>query len=262
MNHRSVCAAIAVTAMLATAPAFARNICVEGAYPPFSETAADGSIVGFDIDMANAMCAQMGEECAMVKVDWDGIIPALLEKKCDAIIASMSITPDRAQVIDFTNKYYHTPARFIGPKDTDLVDSPEGMAGKRIGVQRGSIHDGYVREAFPDAEVVAYGTQDEANLDLLAGRLDAVMADSVQLDLGFLQTPDGADYAFFGEIHSDPDHHGPGAGIGVRKGEDELRERFNAAIDAIRADGTYDAISGEYFDFDVYGEEVPVDQSS
>lgn len=238
----------------AATPGLALGICVEGAYPPFSETAEDGSVVGFDVDIANALCAEMDVECEMVKVDWDGIIPALLERKCDAIVASMSITPERAQVIDFTDKYYNTPARLIAPEGTDLVDSSEGLAGKRIGVQRGSVHHGYVENAYPESELVLYGTQDEANLDLIAGRLDAVMADSVVLDLGFLQTPEGEDFAFFGTPHLDPEYHGDGVGIGVRKGEDELREDLNGAIAAIRDSGKYDEIASQYFEFDIYGE--------
>ncbi len=251
---RKILATVSVLCVAAASPALALNICVEGAYPPFSETAADGSVVGFDIDIAHALCDEMAQECEMVKVDWDGIIPALLERKCDAIVASMSITPERSQVIDFTDKYYNTPARLIAPEGTDLVDSPEGMAGKRIGVQRGSVHHGYVEANYPDAELVLYGTQDEANLDLLAGRVDAVMADSVVLDLGFLQTPDGAGFAFFGEPHLDPQYHGVGVGIGVRKGEDDLRKALNGAIAAIRDSGQYDEIASKYFEFDIYGE--------
>ncbi|MEM8570870.1 MAG: transporter substrate-binding domain-containing protein [Pseudomonadota bacterium] len=247
--------AVASTMLIAAAsPALAIDICVEGAYPPFSVTAEDGSIQGFDIDIANALCDEMGVSCEMVKVDWDGIIPALLEQKCDAIVASMSITPDRAQVIDFTNKYYNTPARLVAEEGTDLVDSPEGLAGKRIGVQRGSIHHGYVESAFPESSAIYYNTQDEAHLDLIAGRVDAVMADAVVLDLGFLQTPDGEGFAFFGEPHYDPEHHGEGVGIGVRKQDGELRENLNAAIAAIRANGAYEAIGAKYFDFDIYGE--------
>jgi lysine-arginine-ornithine-binding protein len=238
----------------ATTPAFALNICVEGAYPPFSEVAADGSVVGFDVDIANALCTEMGESCEMVKVDWDGIIPALLEHKCDAIVASMSITPERSQVISFTDKYYNTPARLVAPEGTDLVDSPEGLAGKRLGVQRGSVHQPFVEATYPDADIVLYGTQDEANLDLIAGRLDAVMADSVVLALGFLDTPEGQGFAFFGEPHLDPEFHGEGIGIGVRQEDTELREQLNAAIAAIRDSGTYDEIAGKYFDFDIYGE--------
>jgi polar amino acid transport system substrate-binding protein/arginine/ornithine transport system substrate-binding protein len=250
---RIISAAIAATSLAAAGSVHAMDICVEGAYPPFSETSPDGSIVGFDIDIANALCAEIGQECNMVKTDWDGIIPALLEGKCDAIIASMSITPERQEVIDFTNKYYQTPAMFVAAADAGFEDTPEAMAGKVVGVQRGSIHQGFMEGEFPDVELRLYGTQDEAHLDLAAGRLDAVMADTIAIEDGFLKTPAGEGYAFFGQSYSIPKYHGPGAGIGVRKGEDELRESLNAAIEAIRASGQYDGIAETYFDFDIYG---------
>lgn len=238
---------------LAATPALALNVCVEGAYPPFSETSADGTIVGFDIDITNALCAEMGEECEMVKVDWDGIIPALLERKCDAIVASMSITPERQEVIDFTKKYYFTPARFVAAEDAGLEDTPEGMADAVVGVQRGTIHHDYMEKAFPDTELTLYASQDEAYLDLASGRVDAVMADSVAIEYGFLRNEEGEGFAFFGEPHTDPAIHGQGAGIGVRKEDTELRDRLTAAIEAIRANGVYDEIAAKYFSFDVYG---------
>jgi polar amino acid transport system substrate-binding protein/arginine/ornithine transport system substrate-binding protein len=197
----------------------------------------------------------MGEECEMVKVDWDGIIPALLERKCDAIVASMSITPERQEVIDFSRKYYQTPAMFAAEEGTELEDTPEGMAGKVVGVQRGTIHHDYLETKYPDTELRLYQTQDEAVLDLAAGRVDAVMADSVVLNEGFLKTEAGEGYAFFGEPHVDPAIHGEGVGVGVRQGDTELRDRISEAIDAIRADGTYDQIAAQYFEFDIYGGE-------
>jgi arginine/ornithine transport system substrate-binding protein len=242
-------------ATIAAGPALSLNICVEGAYPPFSETAPDGSVVGFDIDIANALCAEMGEECRFVRTDWDGIIPALLERHCDAIVASMSITPERQQVVDFTKKYYHTPAIFAAPADPDFDDSPEGMAGKVVGVQRGTIHQDYMERNFPDTRLTLYASQDEAYLDLVSGRLDAVMADSIAIIQGFLETPQGEGFAQLGDIHYDPEVHGDGAGIAVRQDDTELRDRITEAIRAIRADGTYDEIAERYFDFDIYGAE-------
>ena len=240
-------------ATLAASPALALNICVEGAYPPFSEITPDGSIVGFDIDIANALCEEMGEECELVQTDWDGIIPALLEGHCDAIIASMSITPEREQVIDFSEKYYYTPAMFAAPADADFTDSPEDMAGKVVGVQRGTIHQNYMEEYYPETELTLYANQDEAFLDLASGRLDAIMGDSVVIRGGFLKTPEGEGYAQLGDTHYDPAIHGPGAGIGVRKEDAELRDRFSAAIQGLRESGRYDEIASQYFDFDVYG---------
>lgn len=249
---RLLIAACASLALAGPALAETLRICVEGAYPPFSETTADGAVVGFDIDIANALCTQMGASCEMVKTDWDGIIPALLERKCDAIIASMSITPERAQVIDFSKKYYQTPARFVARKGSGLDGTPEGMKGKVVGVQRGTIHQAFMEGEFPGAELRLYGTQDEVYLDLQAGRLDAAMADSIAMDEGFLKTDAGADYEFVGPAYANPQYHGEGAGIGVRKGAD-LAGRFSEAIQAIRASGEYDKIQAKYFDFDIYG---------
>jgi arginine/ornithine transport system substrate-binding protein len=251
---KSILIPAVAAATLAAGPALAMNICVEGAYPPFSETAPDGSIVGFDIDIANALCAEMGEECRLVRTDWDGIIPALLERHCDAIIASMSITPERQQVVDFTIRYYYTPAMFAAPADADFTDAPEDMADKVVGVQRGTIHQDYMERAFPDTRLTLYASQDETYLDLVSGRLDAVMGDSIAITQGFLETPQGEGFAQLGDVHYDPEIHGKGAGIAVRQGEDELRERLNDAIRAIREDGTYDEIANQYFDFDVYGD--------
>ena len=254
MNLRLQKMAAGVAMALAVAgPASALGICVEGAYPPFSQTAPDGSIVGFDIDIANAICTVAGESCSLVKVDWDGIIPALLEKKCDAIVASMSATPEREQVVDFTNKYYQVPNRFAARKDAGLTDTPEGLAGKIVGVQRGTIHQDYMEAHFPEVQLQLYGTQDEATLDLEAGRTDAIMADAIQIEEGFLKTDAGQDFAFFGTDHFDPAIHGDGVAIAIRKEDTALRDRFNQAIDAIRADGTYKSIEEKYFTFDVYG---------
>jgi arginine/ornithine transport system substrate-binding protein len=251
--NRKLTTALTVAALLAAAQAHALNVCVEGAYPPFSETSPDGSLVGFDIDIAKALCAELGEECNLLKTDWDGIIPALLEKKCDAIVASMSITPQRQEVIDFTVKYYATPALFAGPEGIDFTDSVEDLAGKTVGVQRGTIHHDYMEKVYPDTRLTLYGSQDEAYLDLVAGRLDAILADSVAISDGFLKTPQGEGFAFFGEPHDDPAIFGEGSGIGVRKEDGDLRERLNAAIAAIRASGVYDEIADKYFDFDIYG---------
>ena len=230
------------------------RIGVEGAYPPFSSVDSDGKLEGFDIDIANALCAEMKAECTLVTQDWDGIIPALLARKYDAIIASMSITEERKMKVDFTNKYYNTPAKFVRKKGADIEITPDSLKGKVIGVQRATIFENYLNDVYPDVvEVKSYGSQDEAYLDMGAGRLDLLLADSVAMSDGFLGTDSGKDYEFVG-----PDitgkWFGEGAGIALRKGDDELRNAFNSAIDAIRANGKYKEIQDKYFDFDVFGE--------
>jgi arginine/ornithine transport system substrate-binding protein len=229
------------------------KIGTEGAYPPFNSIDTNGELVGFDVDIAKALCDAANFECEFVVQDWDGIIPGLIAKKYDAIVASMSITDQRKEVVDFTDKYYNTPAKLVAAEGAGLDLSPEGLAGKVIGVQRATIHENFARATFPESEVRAYATQDEANADLVSGRLDLIMADSVALLDGFLDTDAGEGFEFVGPDYNDPKFHGEGVGIAIRKGEDDLRAAFNEAIDKIRADGTYQAINEKYFEFDVYG---------
>jgi polar amino acid transport system substrate-binding protein/arginine/ornithine transport system substrate-binding protein len=232
------------------------RIGVEGAYPPFSWKEADGTLKGFDIEIALALCEKMGRECELVEQDWDGIIPALLAQKYDAIVASMSITEERKKRVDFSSKYYNTPAKFVAAKDADFDDTPGGLEGKVVGLQRGTIHQCYMEKMFPDVELKLYGTQEEVFLDLGAERIDAQISDSIQALEGFLSTDAGKDYAFLGGDQFDLECHGEGAGIAVRKGEEELRSAFNQAIKDIRADGTYAEINAKYFDFDIFGGET------
>ena len=254
----ALAAAAVLAAAAGMAPASAEEklrIGVEGAYPPFSWKEADGTLKGFDIDIAKALCEKMGRECELVEQDWDGIIPALLAKKYDAIVASMSITEERKKRVDFSQKYYNTPNNFVAAKGADIEISPEGLAGKAVGVQRGTVHQCFMEKMYPEADLKLYGTQEEVFLDLAAGRIDAQISDSIQAEEGFLNTDAGKDFEFVGEDQFDLECHGEGAGIAVRKGDDELRQAFNEAIKAIREDGTYKEINDKYFKFDLYGDE-------
>ena len=231
------------------------RIGVEGAYPPFSYVTPEGELAGFDIDIAKALVAAMGADIELVSQDWDGIIPALLARKYDAIIASMSITEERKKKVAFTNKYYNTPAKFVCKKGAMTEFSRANIKGKKVGVQRATIHDRYLTENYgKDVTIMRYGTQDEAYLDLVAGRVDMLLADSVAISDGFLQKPEGQDYQFIGPDLNDPKWFGEGTGIAIRKEDKDLVEMFNKAIDKIRADGTYKKIQDKYFDFNVYGD--------
>jgi len=249
----AVAALIAIAAGQANADSHPLRVGVEGAYPPFSWKEADGTLKGFDIDFANAVCEKLGRECVLIEQDWDGIIPALLAKKYDVIIASMSITDERKKKIDFSNKYYNTPAKMIAKEGTSLMDNNASLTGKRIGVQRGTTHQCYVEKFFPDAELVMYGSQEEVFQDLATGRLDAQLSDSIQGLEGFLQTDAGKGFAFLGGDQVDIECMGEGAGISMRKGSDALLTSINNAIEAIRADGTYEKINAKYFAFDIFG---------
>ncbi|MCQ4631338.1 transporter substrate-binding domain-containing protein [Shinella sp. CPCC 100929] len=223
-------------------------------YPPFTSPDASGNWQGWEVDFMKAICAEAKLDCVITPVAWDGIIPALTTNKIDMIIGSMSITAERLQTIDFSDKYYNSPPGIIGAKDVKFEATPEGLAGKTLGVQVATIHQVYANKYFGEAgaTVKEYQTQDEANNDLAAGRIDAVQADSIALT-DFLKTEQGACCDMKGTVKDDPEILGLGVGVGLRKGETELKDKINAAIKAIRANGTYDTFSKKYFDFDVYG---------
>jgi arginine/ornithine transport system substrate-binding protein len=255
-----VIAMVIVAFALACGPAQAKEwkkirVAVEGAYPPFSFVTPEGELAGFDIDIAKALVAAMGREIDLVVQDWNGIIPALLARKYDAIVASMMITENRKKKVAFTNTYYNTPAKFVGKKGMLNEFSREHLKGKKVGVQRSTVHDDYLTDNYgKDVEIKRYATQDEAYLDLAAGRVDMLLADSIALSDGFLKKPEGQDYQFIGPDLSDPRWFGNGAGIAIRKEDEDLVEMFNNALEQIRADGTYQKIQDKYFDFNVYGE--------
>lgn len=246
-------AAVAMTFTAGAAQAEPLRIGTEGAYPPFNNLTADGKLVGFDIDIANALCEEMKVECVFVTQDWDGIIPALQAGKFDAIIASMSITDERRKQVDFTEKYYNTPPAIAVPKESDIagVDA-QALAGKTIGAQSSTTHSNYAEATYTDSDLRMYPTADEYKLDLANGRLDAVTDDVTVLE-EWVSSEDGACCKIVGTIKPVPEIHGEGAGIALRKGEMDLAERFNAAIKTIRANGRYKEINDKYFTFDAYG---------
>jgi arginine/ornithine transport system substrate-binding protein len=167
----------------------------------------------------------------------------------------MSITEERKKKVAFSNKYYNTPAKFVCKKGAMDEFSRDNIKGKNIGVQRATIHDRYLTDNYgKDVAIKRYATQDEAYLDLVAGRVDMLLADSVAISDGFLKKPEGQDYQFIGPDLNDPKWFGEGTGIAIRKEDQDLVEMFNKAIKQIRADGTYKKIQDKYFDFNVYGE--------
>ena len=248
---------LAVAGLLALAAtsvqADALRVGVEGAYPPFSWKEADGTLKGFDIDFAHEVCKRLGRECVLVEQEWDGMIPALLAKKFDTIIASMSITEERKKKVDFTVKYYNTPAKLVAKKNPGFEGTAAGLNGKRLGVQRATTHQCSAEKLYPGAELVLYATQDEVWQDLASGRLDAQLSDSLQAYEGFLVLDVGQDFDFLGDALDDVECQGVGAGFAVRKEDSTLRDALSKAIQDIRTDGTYKTMNDKYFAVDIYG---------
>jgi polar amino acid transport system substrate-binding protein len=223
-------------------------------YAPFSVKDAAGNWTGWEVELRDAVCTEMQVKCEWVEVAWDGIIPALQEKKFDVIWSSMSITDERMKVISFTDKYYISPAVWVGAKsDTRQFDpaNPASLDGVAVGAQGSTTHATYMETYFKDhADLKLYDTMDSEQADLKAGRIDLLMASGIQIS-EWLKTPEGADFEIKIKLANDP-LFGFGNGGGVRQEDNALRERLNAAITAVRASGKYDEITQKYFDFDIY----------
>jgi polar amino acid transport system substrate-binding protein len=255
MIFKTLLGAAALTLALGATAAQAEKLVIgtEGAYPPFNFIQTDGKIAGFDVEIGEELCKRIGAECTVVAQDWDGIIPGLLAKKYDMIVASMFITEERKKQVDFTNPYYKAAMAMVVPKDSALKEfTNETLKGKAVGAQSGTTQAEYLQKTFPDADIRLYPTQDEVNLDLASGRLDAQAGDILPLLDWVSKSQDGACCEIRGEPITDPAFVGEGVGIAVRKEDTALRDRLNKAIDEIRADGTYKAINDKYFPIDVY----------
>ncbi|NWA01831.1 ABC transporter substrate-binding protein [Pseudomonas gingeri] len=246
-TYKKILLAAAVS-MAFSASAFAETLKmgIEAAYPPFNNKDASGNVVGFDKDIGDALCAKMKVECTVVTSDWDGIIPALNTKKFDFLISSMSITADRKQAVDFTDPYYSNKLQFIAPKNVDFKTDKASLKGKVIGAQRATLAGTFLEDHFgDDISIKLYDTQENAYLDLQAGRLDGILADKY-VNYEWLKSDAGKSYEFKG----DPVEESDKIGIAVRK-KDPIREKLNAALKEIIADGTYKKINDKYFPFSI-----------
>jgi lysine-arginine-ornithine-binding protein len=247
---RLFAAATLVAALASPSVAQTVRVGVEGNYPPFSMIAPDGKLSGFDIEIANALCAEMKVTCTMVQQEWDGMIPALNARKFDMIVASMTITEERRKAVDFSNPYYDVPSRFVAKKGAFKGHSAEELKGKTIIVLRNSPRARYVAANYPNSTALLVAKETDVYMELAAGRGDIGFGSSVVSSEAFLKKPEGANFAQVGDTLVLDRTAGAGVGIAFRK-DDPMRERVNAALAAIRGNGVYKALVQKYFDFDV-----------
>lgn len=225
------------------------RIGVDVPYEPMEYKTPDGELTGFDIELGNAICAKINRDCEWVIQAWDGIIPGLMARKYDAIMSSMTINDERREKVLFSDTYITPPSAWFAPTDSKLsATSQEALAGKAIGVQRGTLQDNYVTDLYgKNAEVKRYTTADDLVLDMEAGRLDIAFLD---FPVGKSTLIDGGDghYKAVGEVVTEPKKYfGDGFGIAMRKRDKDLAEQINAALADLKADGTYDTIHTKYF---------------
>jgi lysine/arginine/ornithine transport system substrate-binding protein len=252
----AVIASGAVVPAVANAKAFTEiKFGVDATYPPFESLSPSGQFEGFDIDLGRAICAELKVKCVFVSQSFDGIIPALQARKFDAILSSMTVTPEREKQIAFSSEMYDEPTSLIARKGSHLLPTVASLKGKTVGVEAGTIQETYAKTYWqPEGvRVVSYQGQDQVYADLLSGRLDASLQDSVEADYGFLKTPKGADFELAGNVTDDPkDVLGSYIAIGLRKNDPALKAKIDEAIATIIKNGTYKKIEARYFNFNIY----------
>lgn len=253
MKYRTIALTLTILCFAADAHADIRFGIANEAYPPYTTKDASGKEIGWEIDLMDAVCQQLHEQCTTVDIAWDGLIPALESKKIDVIWSSMSITEERKKRIDFTDKYYSAAASMIGAKDGVAGVTDEQMKGKTIGIAVSTTQSAYFQKHFADiATEKSYATVDESLQDLASGRIDYAFADTGPLK-EFLKTDLGKGCCEFkGTVAADDEILGAGVGGGIRKGDEELKQKLNGAIKAIRANGKYAEFNKKYFDYDPY----------
>lgn len=232
--------------------AFAQHpvrIATEGAYPPFNYVDEKNEPAGFEVDLGRALCAAMAATCTFVIQDWEGMIGGLKQGRYDAIMSSMEITPERAQRIAFSKRYYRIPSALIGDKEAPFEGAePANLAGHNIGTLADSEFQAFLEATYPKSTIKPYDKIEEAELDLLTDRIEFVLGDKLALTK-FLDSREGVGCCKF--LADLPVDRGQGIGVGLRKDDAALRAKFDAAIDQVMADGTYDRIRAKYFSFDI-----------
>ncbi|WP_281967809.1 transporter substrate-binding domain-containing protein [Roseovarius nanhaiticus] len=229
----------------------------EGAYAPFNSVSQSGELNGFDIDIGNAICAEMEVTCEWSTHEWGGIIPALTSGKFDVLIASMAITEARMEEVAFSDPYYFNTMRFAALEELGLEDAtPETLDGMILGTQAGGVASKVLNQYFPNNEIKLYPKLGEAFLDMESGRLDLVLESKFALADWMADGVDccefvGKDFLLDGTI---------GAGMAFRKDETALRDRVNTALATIIENGTYDEIREKYFDFDIRSKPIAVSE--
>ena len=246
------------------------KIGTEGAYPPWNSKDASGKLIGFEVELAYTLCRYIGQQCEIVEQDWDGMIPALIMRKFDAIMAGMSITAERQKAISFSQGYADEVASLAVMKGSDLegMDTPEGinltlggsgvkktlktltgaLAGKTVCTQTATIHQNFLESGdVGKINLRTYKTQDEVNLDLASGRCDVALAAAVAFT--DYAEKSGKSVVLVGQTFSGG-AFGNGVGVGIRKDDTELLKAFNKAIDKARKNGDISRIATKWFGFD------------
>jgi polar amino acid transport system substrate-binding protein len=220
----------------------------ENDYPPFNYAGPDGNPAGFNIDLARMICEELKIACTIQMRRFDTLIDSLSDNRGDAVIASLAVTPEARQKLDFTDPYYRTPARFVAQRSLSLdVVTPEAIEGKKVAVAAGTAHEAYLKLLFPAAELRPYPTLDAAREALRGGEVDLLFGDGVSLAFWLNGTDSGGCCAFRGGPFTESRFFGEGVGIAVKRGNTVLRQALNWALFRLWEKGRFNDLWLRYF---------------
>ncbi len=217
-------------------------------YPPFNYYDEDSVLTGFNVDIARAICLELAAACDIQVRPWDELLPALQRGETDAVIASHAISASALKVVDFTDRYYHTPGRFVGKRGTGRIEvTPEALEGRRIAVNKGTAHEAYLRTYFRDSSIRAFDTPELARDALVTGAVDFLFDDGISLAFWLNGTASKACCEFKGGPFGEPKYFGDGVAIAVNRDDQQLKALINAALRRLRESGRYEELVLRYF---------------
>ena len=229
------------------------NFLTDSDYPPFNYRDEKDDLVGFNVDLAKAMCSALRVRCRISARKWGDLIPALEQKQADAAIASIAISAENRERVDFSFPYYRSPARFVVQLQSRIAKpTPDELDGKPVGVRAGTAHEAYLKAFFPGADIQRYATATDVREALRIGQVDAVFGDGTSFMFWINGTSSRGCCKFLPGAFTESRYFGNGAGIAVRKGNDLMRQALNYALDRIKVSGAYDRIYRKHFPLDLY----------
>lgn len=222
-------------------------------YPPFNYVDEDGTLIGFNVDLARAICEELAVECAVRPLAWDELLPALADNQADTVIASLRVDEDTLGRADFSDSYYHTPARFVARK-ANPIDSvkPESLKGRRIGVVSGTAHEAFLRDFFSAATIVSFGDAEAAKEAVRSGAVDLLFGDGISLMFWLNGSASNACCEFRGGPFTESKYFGEGVGIAVRHGDRKMRDILDYGLEQVRASGRFEELLLRYFPMSIF----------
>lgn len=247
-RYRNVVAALAFTL---SGGAFAAPITIatDATFPPFESIDANGKLVGYDVELMQAICEEAKLDCNIIAAAWEGMIPGLIARKYDALISQLTVTEARKKTMAFSDVYQIPSFRFVARKDAGLTLTPEGLKGKVIAVQTGTPMDAYITKNYAESTIKRYSSGSEPYLELRAGRADVHLSYEAQIIHSFTSRDEGKDFELVGPTLTGKDapEFGEGVAIAVRKANTELVGKINEGLAAVRANGRQAALDAKYF---------------